>query len=139
LPWLYRSLLRGWNLEILLAAAARAARTALLLQPLHDLLALRLAALLQLLQIGIEHVDLRLGPELEQTVLHLLAHQHELDGVLHLVEGLRPAFLEILELDDVPAIIGLHRLRQLARLERQSPLGGLRPPPPGAEISKIRA
>ena len=77
------------------------------------------------LQILVDDLDLRGGADLLHRVRHLLAQQHVADRRLHLVEGLGHALLAVFETDDVPAEIGLHRLRGLAHLEREGRLGEL--------------
>src|ERR1700690_3459927 len=55
----------------------------------------------------------RLGDE----VLVRLLHQHGLDAILHRIEGRRLALALVLDLDDVPAELALHRIGNLALVE----------------------
>ena len=61
-------------------------------------------------------------------LLHLLAQKQIADRALHLVEGLGAAGLAVLEPDDVPAEIGLHRLGCLALLRARRRPSRIPPP-----------
>src|SRR3954469_59040 len=84
-------------------------RLRLLRLDLRRLARLRLGRLVQPLDLG--------GlAQLENELLLGLAGQVLLDLLLHLLEGRHGLPPLLLELDDVPAELALHRLRDLARL-----------------------
>jgi hypothetical protein len=71
------------------------------------------------LEILVHDLNLRGRPEFVHRFLHLAAQQHVADGRLDLIKGLGRPHLPVFQLDDVPAEIGLHRLRDFSGLQRE--------------------
>src|SRR5579871_2842715 len=63
----------------------------------------RFSVLFGLVGLGVEPFDLGALARLGDEVLVRLLHQHDLDAVLHRIEGGRLALALVLDLDDVPA------------------------------------
>ena len=92
-----------------------------------------------LLEVLVDNLDLGGGADFLHRLGHLLAQEHIADGRLHLVKRLGSTLLAVIEPDDVPAEIGLHRLRRFPGLQRECRFGKFRHHLRLGEIAEIAA
>src|SRR6185437_12851694 len=92
---------------------------ALVLRQFRQLLAIEHAAIHRLLEVGIDYLDLRSAAQAGHNLLRLLLHELSHDRFLDLIETRQWLVALLLDLDDVPAELSLHRIGDLADLERK--------------------